>query len=65
MSEIPGPENMPLLGNFLNFYHPKHGRDPQYSLHAMDHMYRTYGKIVRLEIPLRSAEWHGVNTQVS
>jgi hypothetical protein len=51
--EIPGPESMAFLGNFLNFYHPGYGRDPKFSLQAMEYMYRTYGKIVRLEIPLR------------
>jgi hypothetical protein len=52
-TEIPGPDSIPLLGNFLNFFDPAHGRDPQFTLHHLDYMYRTHGKIVRLEIPLR------------
>ena len=27
--DIPGPKNIPLLGNFLNFKHPKYGLDPK------------------------------------
>ena len=46
---------MPLLGNFLNFYHPRYGRNPQYSVQTLEYAYRTHGKIVRVEIPFRSA----------
>jgi hypothetical protein len=50
---MPGPERTLFLGNFLSMHHPEHGRDPQYTLQALDHMHRTHGKIVRIEIPLR------------
>ena len=50
-SEVPGPRNIPLLGNFLGFTHPEFGRNPKYAIQTREYMHKKYGSLVRMEFP--------------
>ena len=49
--DIPGPRNLPLLGNFLRFSNPEEGLNPKYILKTAKHLWETHGDIFKLEVP--------------
>ena len=49
--DLPGPPNVPLLGNVLSFQNPETGHDPKYILKTAKHLWETYGDIFKLEVP--------------
>ena len=49
--DLPGPPNVPGIGNVLSFKNPETGRDPKYILKTANHLWETYGDIFKLEVP--------------
>ena len=52
-SEVPGPKSYPLIKGVLGFSAPEVGSDPKEAIVIMKHLWKTYGDIVRLEVPGR------------
>ena len=49
--DIPGPPNVPLLGNVLGFKNPETGHDPKNVLKTARYLWEQYGDMFRLEVP--------------
>ena len=49
--DIPGPPNVPFLGNVLGFKNPETGHDPKHILKTGRHLWKEYGDMFKLEVP--------------
>ncbi len=50
---IPGPKEVPLLGNSYGFKAPGVGADPKENITILKHLWKEYGDMIKFKIPGR------------
>lgn len=52
-SEMPGPKNVPILGNMFGFKAPDTGTDLKEVIRIQEHLWKEHGDLIRLEVVTR------------